>query len=64
MAHTNPGMWAPTWGEQIFVVFDEGRIWVNSVNDLNKRTSIVSFGYTKRNIRRVEEAIKHKENSL
>ncbi len=64
VAHTNPGMWAPTWGEQIFVVFDEGRIWVNSVNDLNKRTSIVSFGYTKRNIRRVEEAIKHKENSL
>lgn len=61
VAHTNPRMWSPTWGEQIFVVFDEGKIWVNSVNDLNKRTSIVSFGYTKRNVRQVEEAVREKE---
>ena len=44
-------------GEQIFIVFDKGQIWVNSVNDLNKRTSICSFGYNKRNIRRIKEAL-------
>ena len=57
VAHTNPAIWHLTWGEQIFIVFDKGQIWVNSVNDLNKRTSISSFGYTKRNIRRVREAL-------
>ena len=57
VAHTNPAIWHLTWGEQIFIVFDKGQIWVNSVNDLNKRTSISSFGYTKRNIRRGREAL-------
>ena len=60
VAHTNPGMWSLTWGEQIFIVFDEGRIWVNSINDLNKRTNIISFVRTKRNIRKVEEAVTKK----
>lgn len=60
VAHTNPGMWSLTWGEQIFIVFDEGRIWVNSINDLNKRTNIISFVRTKRNIRKVKEAVTKK----
>lgn len=60
VTHTNPGMWSLTWGEQIFIVFDEGRIWVNSINDLNKRTNIISFVRTKRNIRKVEEAVTKK----
>lgn len=54
---TNPSLWTPSWGEQIFIVFDSGRVWLNSVNDLNKRTSIVSFGRNARNLRMVEEAI-------
>ena len=57
VAHTNPSLWSMTWGEQIFVVFDKGQVWVNSVNDLNKRTSICSFGHNKRNIRRIREAL-------
>ena len=57
VAHTNPSLWGMTWGEQIFVVFDKGQVWVNSVNDLNKRTSICSFGHNKRNIRRIREAL-------
>lgn len=61
VAHTNPSIWSMTFGEQIFLVFDEGCVWVNSVNDMNKRTCAVSFGYTKRNIRMVEEAIRTKE---
>lgn len=57
VAHTNPSFLSVSWGEQIFIVFDKGQIWVNSVNDLNKRTSICSFGYNKRNIRRIKEAL-------
>lgn len=63
IATTHPSTWSLTWGEQIFVVFDKDRIWINSVNDLNKRTVIASFGHTKRNIRRVTEAITAKEAS-
>ena len=57
VAHTRPAWWSTTWGEQIFVAHDSGGIWINSINDLGKRSSIVSFGYTRRNIRRVTEAI-------
>lgn len=57
VAHTRPAWWSTTWGEQIFVAHDSGCIWINSINDLGKRSSIVSFGYTRRNIRRVTEAI-------
>lgn len=57
VAHTNPSIWSMTRGEQIFIVFDKGQVWVNSVNDLNKRTSICSFGHNKRNIRRIREAL-------
>lgn len=57
VAHTNPAIWHLTWGEQIFIVFDKGQVWVNSVNDLNKRTSPFSFGYTKRNIRKIRDAL-------
>lgn len=60
-AHTNPPLWSFTRGEQVFVVFDEGQVWVNSVNDLNKRSTLVSFGHTQRNIRAVKEAIAGKE---
>lgn len=61
VAHTHPAWWSATWGEQIFVAHDRGGIWINSINDLNKRSSIVSFGYTRRNIRRVTEAIAARE---
>ena len=41
--------------------YDWTIIWINSINDLGKRSSIVSFGYTRRNIRRVTEAIAARE---
>lgn len=44
-------------GEIIFIVFDRGQVWVNSVNDLNKRTSLCSFGHNERNIRRIREVL-------
>ena len=61
VAHTHPAWWSATWDEQIFVAHDRGGIWINSINDLGKRSSIVSFGYTRRNIRRVTEAIAAQE---
>ena len=64
VAHTNPSMWSPTWGEQIFVVYDSGRMWLNSVNNLDRRSSIVSFGYTRRNVRWVVEAIRTREQQI
>ena len=57
VAHTSPSFLSLTWGEQIFIVFDKGQVWVNSVNDLNRRTSICSFGRNKRNIRRIRDAL-------
>ena len=64
VAHTRPAWWSTTWGEQIFVAHDSGGIWINSINDLGKRSSIVSFGYTRRNIRRVTEAITAQEKDI
>lgn len=61
--HTNPSMPSLTRGEQIFVVFDQGRLWINSVNDLNKRSALFSFGRNRCNIRRVEEAIRAGERA-
>lgn len=64
VAHTHPAWWSATWGEQIFVAHDRGGIWINSINDLGKRSSIVSFGYTRRNIRMVTEAITAQEKDI
>lgn len=61
VAHTNPSRWSFTWGEHIFVVYDSGRVWLNSVNNLDRRSSIVSFGYTRRNCRRIVDAIRARE---
>lgn len=63
--HTLPtSIWSLTWGEQIFIVFEKGGILVNSVNDLNKHGHIFSFGYNKRNIQILEEAIRSAEKKL
>ena len=58
VAHTNPSRWSLTWGEQIFIVFDQQQVWVNSINDLNKRSAAISFGYTKKNVQLVKEALR------
>lgn len=60
-AHTNPRGWRARWGEQIFVVFDRGQVWINSLSDLNKRTTVCSFGYPKKNIRILQDAIGKRE---
>lgn len=60
--HTPGGFSKMSWGEQVFVVFDERQVWINSICDLQRRASITSFGQTKKNIRRLQEAIAEAEN--
>lgn len=64
VAHTHSHWLSVTWGEQIFVVFDRGQVWINSVNDLNKRSTAFSFGYTKRNMNKLQEAIERREGQM
>lgn len=47
VAHT-PGR-AFSWGEQLFVVFGRGEAWINSVNNMDDRAAVSSFGCVRRN---------------
>lgn len=60
VAHTKPGIFAASWGEQIFMVFDQGKVWVNSICDLQKRSSVTSFGRTTEHVRSLIKAIEDK----
>lgn len=48
-ANTNPKFTSGSWGEQITIIFNENKILVNSICDLNKKDSIVSMGRNKKN---------------
>lgn len=48
-AHTNPGFLSGSWGEQITIIFDGNRILINSICDLDRKTSLVSMGRNKKN---------------
>lgn len=38
-----------SWGEQLFVVFGRGEVWINSVNNMDDRAAVSSFGCVRRN---------------
>ena len=57
MLRTHPPFWSGSWGEQITLLFDDGTVWVNSICDPNKRTSIVSMGRNKENIQTLAYAL-------
>ena len=52
VARTHRHWWEPARGEQVFLVFGREEVWINSVNDLHKRSVAFPSGYTKRNIRK------------
>jgi rhomboid protease GluP len=54
---TNPQRHPSILGEQIYLVFDKGRVWVNSVCDLTKGSFGSGFGRTRRNISLVTNGI-------
>lgn len=64
VGYTSPSFFSGSWGEQIFVVFDKGQVWINSICDLNQRAFITSFGWTKKNIRLLKKAIAEAEGKV
>jgi hypothetical protein len=46
-----------SWGEQITIIFGTNEIFINSICDLDKRSSVVSMGRNKKNVRRLIEEI-------
>lgn len=64
VAHTEAGFLRGSWGEQIFIVFDKRQVWINSICDLNKKSSITSLGRNKKNIKSLTEAIKRAAGNL
>lgn len=61
VARTHRRWWEAARGEQVFLVFGREEVWINSVNDLHKRSVTFPSGYTKRNIRLLREAIESRE---
>ena len=59
-AKTFPGFFSGSWGEHITVLFHENIVFINSICDPDKTSSIVSFGRNRNNvqtlIKRIEEA--------
>ena len=58
VAKTYPGFLSGSWGEQITILFDNGKVLVNSICDPAKRSSITSMGRNKQNENKLIEEIK------
>lgn len=58
IAKTTPSFFSGSWGEQITILFDKNRILINSICDLEQKSSVVSFGRNKKNVNTLLEAIK------
>jgi len=57
IAKTNPSFFSGSWGEQITILFDKHRVLINSICDLDKRSSVVSFGRNRKNVDTLKESI-------
>ncbi len=58
IAKTFPGFWSGSWGEQITIMFDNGKILINSICDPDKRSSVFSNGRNSKNINLLVERVK------
>lgn len=63
MAKTHPSFWSGSWGEQITILLDRNEVYVNSICDPDKRSSVVSFGRNKQNMNTLINAITKKEDN-
>ncbi len=45
-----PWNWTGSWGEMVTIIKDKDRLYLNSICDPNKWSSVASFGWNKRNI--------------
>ena len=56
-AKTYPSLLSGSWGEQITILFDNKRVLVNSICDLERRSSVASMGRNRKNTNRIIEEI-------
>jgi hypothetical protein len=64
IATTNPGFFSGSWGEQITILFYQDSVFVNSICDPDKRSSVVSFGRNRENERTLIDKINEAGNKL
>ncbi len=60
IATTHPSFFSGSWGEQITIIFDKGRVLINSICDPQKRSSVVSMGRNKKNTDMIIQKIQEK----
>lgn len=56
-AKTYPSFLSGSWGEQITILFDNKRVLVNSICNLERRSSVVSMGRNRKNTNRIIDEI-------
>ncbi|MCC8170849.1 MAG: hypothetical protein LIP00_03500 [Parabacteroides sp.] len=61
ICHTSPSFLSGSGGEQIFVVFDTNRVWLNSIGRLDRKGSVTSFGRTRKQVQRLTDEIRRYE---
>lgn len=59
IAKTHPGFWSGSFGEQISILFDKDRVLINSICDLESKSSVVSMGRNKDNEDKLIEEIRN-----
>lgn len=57
IAQTSPSSFIGKRGERITILFDEGKIWVNSISDPSKRGSVLFMARNKKHIERLKAEI-------
>ena len=62
VAKTSPSFFSGSWGEQITILFEKDKVYVNSICDPNKQSSVVSLGRNKKNVNTLLQAITAAEN--
>ncbi len=58
IAKVNNGLLTGSWGEQVIIIFDSNKMYINSICDPNKRPSLASFGNNRKNITTLVQEIK------
>ncbi len=64
IAITNPGFFSGSWGEQITILFYQDTVYVNSICDPNKHSSLVSWGRNRKNEQTFINKIKEADGKL
>ena len=58
VAKTHPSFFSGSWGEQITILLDKNKVFVNSICDPDKRSSVTSMGRNKKNEKTLIKALK------